>query len=49
VRAREATVILDPVGKSTGYSLPKQKADIVTVSTRIPATPPWGKCRTAIS
>lgn len=36
VRAREATVILDPVGKSTGYSLPKQKADIVTVSHQDP-------------
>jgi len=32
VRGREATVVLDPVGKSTGYALPKQKADIVTVS-----------------
>lgn len=32
VRGREATVVLDPVGKSTGYLLPKQKADIVTVS-----------------
>lgn len=32
VRGREATIILDPVGKSTGYSLPRQKADIVTVS-----------------
>ncbi len=36
VRAREALVILDPVGKSTGYSLPKQKADIVTVSHQHP-------------
>jgi len=36
VRAREAMVILDPVGKSTGYSLPKQKADIVTVSHQHP-------------
>lgn len=36
VRAREATVILDPVGKSTGYTMPKQKADIVTVSHQAP-------------
>ncbi len=32
VRGREATIVLDPVGKATGYTLPKQKADIVTVS-----------------
>lgn len=32
VRGREATIVLDPVGKSTGYSLPRQKADIVTIS-----------------
>jgi L-ascorbate metabolism protein UlaG (beta-lactamase superfamily) len=32
VRGREATIVLDPVGKSTGYMLPKQKADIVTIS-----------------
>jgi L-ascorbate metabolism protein UlaG (beta-lactamase superfamily) len=36
VRAREATVLIDPVGKSTGYTLPKQKADIVTVSHQDP-------------
>ncbi len=36
VRAREATIVLDPVGKSTGYSLPKQKADIVTISHQHP-------------
>ncbi len=36
VRGREATIILDPVGKSTGYSLPRQKADIVTVSHEHP-------------
>jgi L-ascorbate metabolism protein UlaG (beta-lactamase superfamily) len=36
VRAREATVLLDPVGKSTGYTLPKQKADIVTISHQDP-------------
>lgn len=32
VRGREATLVLDPVGKSTGYTLPRQKADIVTIS-----------------
>lgn len=32
IRAREATVITDPVGKKTGYTLPKQTADIVTIS-----------------
>ena len=32
VRGREATILMDPVGKTTGYALPKQKADIVTVS-----------------
>ena len=32
IRAKEATVITDPVGKVTGYSIPKQSADIVSVS-----------------
>jgi L-ascorbate metabolism protein UlaG (beta-lactamase superfamily) len=32
IRAREAIVIMDPVGKKTGYSPSKQTADIVTVS-----------------
>ncbi len=32
IRSREATILTDPLGKSTGYSLPKQIADIVTVS-----------------
>jgi L-ascorbate metabolism protein UlaG (beta-lactamase superfamily) len=36
VRGREATIVMDPVGRSTGYSLPKQKADIVTVSHNHP-------------
>jgi L-ascorbate metabolism protein UlaG (beta-lactamase superfamily) len=36
VRGREATIVLDPVGKSTGYALPRQKADIVTVSHQDP-------------
>lgn len=32
IRSREAVVLMDPVGKNTGYSLPKQAADIVTIS-----------------
>lgn len=32
VRGREATIVMDPVGRATGYTLPKQKADIVTIS-----------------
>lgn len=32
IRAKEALVLMDPVGKNTGYSLAKQAADIVTVS-----------------
>ncbi|HVL25839.1 MAG TPA: MBL fold metallo-hydrolase [Thermomicrobiales bacterium] len=32
IRAKEATVLTDPVGKRTGYSLPKQTVDIVTLS-----------------
>lgn len=32
IRAREATVLTDPVGKRTGYTLAKQAADIVTLS-----------------
>jgi L-ascorbate metabolism protein UlaG (beta-lactamase superfamily) len=32
IRAKEATVLTDPVGKRTGYVLPKQNVDIVTLS-----------------
>ena len=32
IRAREATILTDPVGRVTGYAMPKQTADIVTVS-----------------
>ncbi len=32
IRAREATVLTDPVGRGTGYPLPKQTADVVTLS-----------------
>ena len=33
IRAKEATVITDPCDKSTGYSLGRPTADLVTVST----------------
>lgn len=36
IRAREATVIMDPVGKNTGYTMSKQTADIVTISHQHP-------------
>jgi L-ascorbate metabolism protein UlaG (beta-lactamase superfamily) len=32
IRAREATIITDPLDRVTGYSLPKQTADVVTIS-----------------
>ena len=32
IRSREAVVMMDPVGKNTGYSMTKQTADIVTIS-----------------
>jgi L-ascorbate metabolism protein UlaG (beta-lactamase superfamily) len=32
IKGREATVLTDPVGRTTGYAMPKQVADIVTVS-----------------
>ena len=32
IKAREATIFLDPVDRSTGFSLGKQSADIVTLS-----------------
>jgi len=32
IRAREGTVLIDPVGRNTGYAMPKQTADIVTLS-----------------
>ncbi len=36
VRGREATIVMDPVGRATGYAMPRQKADIVTVSHQHP-------------
>ncbi len=32
IKSREAVVLIDPVGRNTGYSLPKQTADIVALS-----------------
>ena len=32
IRAREATVVTDPVSRSSGFSMPKVTADLVTVS-----------------
>lgn len=32
IKAREATIITDPVPRATGYAMPKQTADIVTLS-----------------
>jgi L-ascorbate metabolism protein UlaG (beta-lactamase superfamily) len=37
IRAKEATVVTDPCDKSTGYSLGRPTADIVTVSISDPA------------
>lgn len=36
LRGRDATVIMDPVGRGRGYMLPKQKANIVTLSHQHP-------------
>ncbi len=38
IKSREATVLMDPVARAGGVSMPKQKADIVTLSVRGPAT-----------
>ncbi len=34
IKSREATVLMDPVTRDGGISVPKQKADIVTLSVR---------------
>jgi len=34
IKSREATVLMDPVARAGGVSMPKQKADIVTLSVR---------------
>lgn len=36
IRAKEATILTDPVGRETGYGLGKQQADIVTISHQHP-------------
>lgn len=36
IRAREATVVTDPVNRATGYNMPKVTADLVTVSHQHP-------------
>jgi L-ascorbate metabolism protein UlaG (beta-lactamase superfamily) len=36
IRGKDAVIITDPVGKGTGYSLAKQTADLVTVSSHQP-------------
>jgi L-ascorbate metabolism protein UlaG (beta-lactamase superfamily) len=36
IRGKDAVVLTDPVGKSTGFSLAKQTADLVTVSSLEP-------------
>jgi L-ascorbate metabolism protein UlaG (beta-lactamase superfamily) len=37
IRSREATIITDPVDRATGYAMPKQTADIVTLSNGDPS------------
>jgi L-ascorbate metabolism protein UlaG (beta-lactamase superfamily) len=34
IKSREATVLMDPIAREGGMTMPKQKADIVTLSTR---------------
>ena len=36
IRGKDAVVMTDPVGKSTGYSLARQTADLVTISSQQP-------------
>jgi L-ascorbate metabolism protein UlaG (beta-lactamase superfamily) len=36
IRGKDAVVMTDPVGKGTGYTLAKQTADLVTLSSREP-------------
>lgn len=36
IRAREATILTDPLDRSTGYVMPKQTADVVTISHEDP-------------
>jgi L-ascorbate metabolism protein UlaG (beta-lactamase superfamily) len=34
IKSREATVLMDPVGRESGHAVPRQKADIVTLSAQ---------------
>ena len=34
IKSREATVLMDPVARDGGHAMPKQKADIVTISAQ---------------
>ncbi|HEV2527452.1 MAG TPA: MBL fold metallo-hydrolase [Thermomicrobiales bacterium] len=36
IRAREATIVTDPVGRNTGYTMPKVTADLVSISHHHP-------------
>jgi L-ascorbate metabolism protein UlaG (beta-lactamase superfamily) len=45
IRAREATVVTDPVSRATGYSMPKVTADLVTVSHQHPGHANLGAIR----
>jgi L-ascorbate metabolism protein UlaG (beta-lactamase superfamily) len=36
IKGRDVTVITDPVGRTTGYLMPKQNADVVTISHEHP-------------
>lgn len=34
IKSREATVLMDPIGRESGHAVPKQRADIVTLSAQ---------------
>ncbi len=36
VKTKEGTIVTDPYGKDIGYSLPRLRADIVTISHDAP-------------
>jgi L-ascorbate metabolism protein UlaG (beta-lactamase superfamily) len=36
IRGKDAVIMTDPVGRRTGYNLPKQTADVVTISSSQP-------------
>ncbi len=45
IRAKEATVIVDPVARSTGYAMGKQNADIVALTNAQPGSRNLGAIR----